>query len=392
MRFWLFLTSYPFYSSSLVSHAAMFQNCTVFDQNITRLDTSNVVDMSNMLKGASSFTNDGADLILNTESVETMSGLFDSTTFNGNIASWNTTNVRDFSFLAANNLQFDGYSITDWSTSSATSMAHMFDGCVGLRGNFASFDVSNVQDFSYMFRGASTWTSDLSSWQTGSAINMTSMFEGCGFFNRDLNAWDTSNVLSMRAQFRDATGFFGLISNWTVGNVVDFSSMFENAGRFDGDVRNWDVGSAVDFSSMFKGSSFNRDLSNWNISSQVEDMSGMFSNASSFAQTLCWDIGESIDTTAMFQGSGGCLEPSCLDESLWGSFECIDLTPGGVGGDAVDQEEDGRQPSSSDEESNVQADNNDSSGSGGCMVKSDLLLALMGLLWATTMFVSISWQ
>ena len=391
MLFWLFLTSNPSCFSLFVSYAAMFQNCTSFDQNLTRLDTSNVMDMGNMLKGASSFTNAGADLILNTENVETMSGLFESTTFNGNIASWNTTNVRDFSFFAANNPLFDGYSITDWSTLSATSMAHMFDGCVGLRGDFASFDVSNVQDFSYMFRGTSTWTSDLASWQTGSAINMTSMFEGCRFFNRDLNAWDTSNVLSMRAQFRDATSFFGLISNWTVGKVVGFSSMFENAERFDGDVRNWDVGSAVDFSSMFKGSSFNRDISNWNISSQVEDMSQMFSNAISLTQSLCWDIEESVDTTAMFQGSGGCLDPSCLDESLWESFECIDLTPGGVGGDAVDQEdEDGRQPSSGDEESNVQANNNDSSGSGDyIMVKFDVLLALS---LSAMMLVSIAWQ
>ena len=65
------------------------------------------------------------------------------------------------------------------------------------------WDVSNVEDMGFMFKGCETFNSDLSKWDVSKVTNMTGMFRGCENFNSDLSNWDVSSVEDMRSMFHN---------------------------------------------------------------------------------------------------------------------------------------------------------------------------------------------
>ena len=79
---------------------------------------------------------------------------------------------------------------------------------------------------SFMFCGASSFTSDLSAWQTGQVTNMSCMFRGASSFTSDLSAWQTGQVTDMSCMFDGATSFDGDISCW--GHFVDGRVSFDS--------------------------------------------------------------------------------------------------------------------------------------------------------------------
>ena len=109
-----------------------------------------------------------------TTKVLNMSELFLDTTFNGNISSWDVSNVTDMTFM----FSYSSFNqdISAWDVSNVTSMKGMFhsiDLWVNLDPNpfnqdISSWDVSNVEDMSYMFFHSS--------------------------FNQDLSGWNVANV------------------------------------------------------------------------------------------------------------------------------------------------------------------------------------------------------
>ena len=68
-------------------------------------------------------------------------------------------------------------------------------------GPMPDWDVSQVVDMSYAFRGKSTFNADLSGWDVSSVVNMEGMFLGANAFNQILNDWDVSNVTTMFEMF-----------------------------------------------------------------------------------------------------------------------------------------------------------------------------------------------
>ena len=65
------------------------------------------------------------------------------------------------------------------------------------------WDVSNVEDMGFMFKGCENFNSDLSKWNVSKVTNMTWMFRGCENFNSDLSNWDVSSVEDMRSMFHN---------------------------------------------------------------------------------------------------------------------------------------------------------------------------------------------
>jgi len=147
----------------------MFEDASSFDQSVSSFDVSKVESLTKVFKDAASFNNGGEALSWNAASAIDMTALFEGTNANLNFFNFNTSKVSSFERMFANNIAFDGSSVSTLDTSNATSMRQMFDGCTNFRGDVAKFDVSNVQDFSAMFRGAAWWSSDISVWQTSSA-------------------------------------------------------------------------------------------------------------------------------------------------------------------------------------------------------------------------------
>ena len=157
---------------------------------------------------------------IDTSLITDMSGLFDSSDFNGDISKWDVSNVKN--------------------------MSEMFDGSK-FNGDISNWDVSNVEDMAYMFCVSN--------------------------FNTDISKWDVSNVKDMSKMFYDSK-FNRDISKWNVSNVKDMSEMFEYS-KFNRDISKWNVSNVKDMSGIFYSSDFNGDISKWDVSN-VKNLSGMY--------------------------------------------------------------------------------------------------------------------
>ena len=180
--------------------------------------------------------------------VEDMSSLFSESyglkNFNGDISHWDTSSVKDMSWMFAKS-QFNG-DISKWDTSSVTDMSEMFY--------------------------ESKFNNDISKWNVGRVLNMNFMFSKSQF-NGDISKWNVSSVKSMNCMFKDSR-FKGDLSKWDVSNVVDMRSMFSHS-QFNGDISKWNVSNVKNMDFMFSNSKFNGDISGWDTSS-VESKIHMF--------------------------------------------------------------------------------------------------------------------
>merc|ERR550534_841449 len=68
-------------------------------------------------------------------------------------------------------------------------------------------------------RSASETYGDISQWKTSSVTSMDELFSGATSFNGDISRWDTSSVTTMHRMFADATSFNGDISQWDTSSV-----------------------------------------------------------------------------------------------------------------------------------------------------------------------------
>jgi uncharacterized protein (TIGR02145 family) len=160
----------------------------------------------------------------------------------------------------------------------------MFLNASSFNGDISSWNVSNVTTLQQMFRGASSFNGDISSWDVSNVTTMGSMFISASSFNGDISSWDVSSVTNMQSMFLGATSFNSDLSSWDVYWVDNMSAMFSNASSFNGDISAWDVSSVTDMENMFwHASSFNGDISVWNVSNAT-NMSDMFEGVSALSE------------------------------------------------------------------------------------------------------------
>jgi uncharacterized protein (TIGR02145 family) len=112
-------------------------------------------------------------------------------------------------------------------------------------GNLSSWDVSNVTDMSRMFMYASSFDGNLSSWDVSNVTDMSWMFNHASSFNQPVENWDVSNVTDMSWMFDEASSFNQTIGDWDVSNVIDMYKMFNRAVAFNQDISNWCVTNIV---------------------------------------------------------------------------------------------------------------------------------------------------
>ena len=155
--------------AAITSLKNMFSGATIFNQDLSNWDTSNVTNMSDMFNNAS--------------------------LFNGNIAKWNVSNVRD--------------------------MSSMFRGARSFNKNIAKWNVSNVWWMTYMFGEAATFNGNIAKWNTFNVRDMSGMFANATSFNKNIAKWNVSNVWWMTYMFGEAATFNGNIANWNTFNVRD---------------------------------------------------------------------------------------------------------------------------------------------------------------------------
>ena len=198
-------------------------------------DVSNIVDMSGMFEGA--------------------------TSFNQPIGNWDTSNVKYMRLMFATGgegpMKFN-QPIGNWDTSNVTDMTGMFFGATEFNQPIGSWDTSNVTKMCAMFMAATSFNQPIGNWDTSRVISMTGMFAQASSFNQPIENWDTSNVTSMKMMFAQASSFNQPIGNWDTSNVTSMKMMFVRATSFNQPIGSWDTSNIKDMRSfLFGADSYN---------------------------------------------------------------------------------------------------------------------------------------
>ena len=171
-------------------------------------------------------------------------------------------------------------------TTRVTDMIWMFDQNSSFNQDIANWDTSNVTDMRGMFYWAEAFNQPFNNWDTSKVTHMGGMFEGAHTFNQALNNWDTSKVTDMGGMFHSAKAFNQPLNNWDTSKVTNMYAMFYWAKAFNQPLNNWDTSNVTNMYGMFYwAKAFNQPLNNWNIS-KVTDMKYMFYWAETFNQPL----------------------------------------------------------------------------------------------------------
>jgi hypothetical protein len=160
--------------------------------------------------------------------------------------------------LKAGNIGIDGP--TPWYIpSSVKDISYFFfragdiSGGINNISRLGNWNTSNIERMEGVFRLAGNITAaPITGWNTGSVISMKRMFNNCRF-NSNINGWDVSNVQDFSEMFRDAGQFNQSLSSWDVSSGTDFRFMFSQTNT------------ATDFSGPTRG--YSGALYNWNLSS-----------------------------------------------------------------------------------------------------------------------------
>ena len=200
------------------------------EDSLNWLDVSRITDMSNLFKGEFYYENRNK--------------------YNGDISKWDTSNVIDMSYMFAYSM-FNNF-IGCWNVSNVTDMKGMFYCTEKFNQDISRWDVSNVTDMSYMFCDAERFNCHIDKWDVSSVTNMSYMFCNTDWFNSPINDWNVSNVTDMNHMFFHAYEFNQPIGKWNVSNVTDMNHMFYLARYFKRDISHWNINDKTNTIEMFK--------------------------------------------------------------------------------------------------------------------------------------------
>ena len=129
--------------------------------------------------------------------------------------------------------------ISGWGTSSSpiTGDASLFYKNGGQNPN-VNFVAQPTGSLFTAFLSATNFNSSLSNWNTSSITSISRAFEGATSFNQNISTWNTASVTDMSGAFNGATAFDQNLANWVVRNVANASNMFTSSGI---SAANWDA-------------------------------------------------------------------------------------------------------------------------------------------------------
>ncbi|MFY0689378.1 MAG: BspA family leucine-rich repeat surface protein [Cyclobacteriaceae bacterium] len=201
----------------------------------------------------------------------------DCDAFNGDIGNWDVSTINNMTYLFLNDTSFN-QDISGWDVSNVTSLNSTFYGASNFNQPIGSWDVSEVLSFNQTFVNCEDFNQDIGSWNVAKATSMSNMFSGATTFNQDIGSWNVGNVTDMYAMFVNAHAFNQDISGWNVSKVENMHGMFLIAKAFDQDISSWNVSKVTTMRSMFdRNEVFNQNLGDWDVSS-VTTMKNMFYN------------------------------------------------------------------------------------------------------------------
>jgi surface protein len=126
-------------------------------------------------------------------SFENLSNMFlFNTLFNQDISGWNTTNVLTMFSMFLGAISFN-QDISGWNTSNVNNLGNMFTTAAAFNQDISSWDVSNVINMNEMFLYAAAFNQNLGGWDISLVTTMEQMLGGSGLsianYNATLTGW-----------------------------------------------------------------------------------------------------------------------------------------------------------------------------------------------------------
>jgi len=194
------------------------------------------------------------------------------------VSNWGTFNITtDGVFSGCSNLDITA---TDAPTITTTSLFTAFSFCSIFNGNISSWDISNVIDMNRIFETSFIFNQPLNSWDVSNVTSMVAVFRFSFNFNQPLNSWDVSSVTDTNRMFESAFNFNQPLNSWDVSSVTDMFKMFQSASSFDQDISSWQIAQVTNFYNFMSGvtlSTTNYDLLLVGWESQAPTYSGSIS-------------------------------------------------------------------------------------------------------------------
>ena len=131
-------------------------NCVYYGFNKTRLGVMsewNVRGVTNMAG------HDGKSFV----------GFGGRTLFREDLSKWDTSQVTTMHKMFLNASSFNG-DLSRWDTSQVTSMQHMFEGASNFNGDIGRWNTSEVKTMGAMFSGATVFNQDITAWDTSKIL------------------------------------------------------------------------------------------------------------------------------------------------------------------------------------------------------------------------------
>ena len=220
------------------SNGAMFAFCS----NLVLSGVTGVPNLSGITATTSMFASCGSITTINNlnswnmSSVKIINAMFDNCNlFNQDISGWDVSNVTNISAIFAGCTSFN-QNINSWVTSANTNMNSTFANAISFNQPLSGWNVSNVTDMNGAFSNATLFDQPLSGWNVSNVTIMTSMFNEATSFNQNINNWNTSGVTDMAYTFYGATSFNQPLSGWNISNVLGMFNMLDSTSM---DVNNY---------------------------------------------------------------------------------------------------------------------------------------------------------
>ena len=158
------------------------------------------------------------------------------------IEDWDVSNVEDMSYMFAY-MSYDSFesrskakfnhNLNKWNVSKVKHMSFMFYYCNDFNQPLDKWDVSNVEDMFRMFDNCKKFNQPLNSWNMSKVTNIEHMFAFTEEFNQPLDKWDTRNVISVMLLFAYARKFdhYESLANWNLDSLQAISIICDDTDK-----------------------------------------------------------------------------------------------------------------------------------------------------------------